>query len=192
MNQKFLLFGGKCRVDRFKSNFFLVTPRGRTLHQILPPASSLTRNPVYYTVFMLCHGRFFMVESVDLEAVGNSIFDWMRARNDFYSNILMICLWRNKTVKSFSKSANTLPGQIFRFLALSSQISLLDHYGKFFSLQNQNKFIAKGQFKPFDREHASTGWKKSTLPLQYIIKIRHFVETPLINSNFDKPSSNLT
>ena len=27
--------------------FFLVTPRGRTLHQIVPPPSSLTRNPVY-------------------------------------------------------------------------------------------------------------------------------------------------
>ena len=31
-----------------ESKLFLVTPRGITLHQILPPPSSLTRNPVYY------------------------------------------------------------------------------------------------------------------------------------------------
>ena len=42
------MFAGKCSVDRFKS-IFLVTPRGSTLHQIVPTPSSLTRNPVKLT-----------------------------------------------------------------------------------------------------------------------------------------------
>ena len=40
MNQNFLLFRDRCRVDQFKSIFF-VTPRGKTLHQIIPPPSFL-------------------------------------------------------------------------------------------------------------------------------------------------------
>ena len=34
MNQNFLLFPGKCSVDQFKSNFFLVTPRARVVRFI--------------------------------------------------------------------------------------------------------------------------------------------------------------
>ena len=48
MDQNFLLLAVKYSVDRFKSIFF-VTPRGSTLHQIVPPPSSLTRNPVFKT-----------------------------------------------------------------------------------------------------------------------------------------------
>ena len=48
MNQNFLLFSDKCRVDRFKSIFF-GDSQGRKLHQIILPPSSLTRNTVYLT-----------------------------------------------------------------------------------------------------------------------------------------------
>ena len=49
MNWNFLLLAGKCRVVRFQP-IFLVTPSmGSTLHQIIPPPSSLTHNPVYWT-----------------------------------------------------------------------------------------------------------------------------------------------
>ena len=41
MNLNFLLFAGKCRVDRYQSNFFLVTPMGSTLHQMIPPPNPL-------------------------------------------------------------------------------------------------------------------------------------------------------
>ena len=68
MNQNFLLFSDKCRVDRFKSNFCFVTPRGRTLHQLIPPPSSLTCYPVFSLstrssfastlILLSCHGSF--------------------------------------------------------------------------------------------------------------------------------------
>ena len=37
-----------------------------------------------------------------------------------------------------------------------------------------------------------TGWTKSTLTAQYIIKIIKILETPFMSSNFDKPRSKIT
>ena len=39
-------------------NFFLVTPRGSMLYEIIPPSSSLTRNPVY-KIYIKVLARFF-------------------------------------------------------------------------------------------------------------------------------------
>ena len=49
MNQNFVL------LQLILVNFFLLTPKGSKLHQIIPPPSSFSRNPVYYSIFQQIH-----------------------------------------------------------------------------------------------------------------------------------------